>query len=138
MLYVVLIGGLLFLIGWKAGLFRNVDKGDIAAVAALLLGFRLLTTGNGFLALACFAGVAGWAVYRSQQFRRARMPVAEARELLGVAEDADQEAIRAAHKRLIARVHPDAGGTAELARRVNAAREILLSEARNRAPERLE
>lgn len=136
MLYVALIGGLLFLIGWKAGLFRNVDKGDIAAIAGVLLGFRLLMTGNGYLAIACFAGVAAWAAFRSQQFRRAYMPVAEARELLGVPEDADADAIRAAHKKLIARVHPDAGGTAELARRVNAAREILLSEARNRLPAR--
>ncbi|MBC2779083.1 DnaJ domain-containing protein [Parasphingopyxis sp. GrpM-11] len=64
------------------------------------------------------------------------MPVAEARELLGVPDDADQETIRAAHRRLIAKVHPDAGGSVELARRVNAAREILLSEARNHVPER--
>jgi curved DNA-binding protein CbpA len=55
---------------------------------------------------------------------------------LGVPDDADQETIRAAHRRLIAKVHPDAGGSADLARRVNAAREILLSEIRNRVPER--
>ncbi|MCA1750146.1 MAG: DnaJ domain-containing protein [Parasphingopyxis sp.] len=138
MLYVALIGGLLFALAWKLGLLRTVDRGDVAAIAGVLLGFRLLTTGHGFLAIACFAGVAGWAAYRSQQLRRARMPVAEARALLGVAEDADQEAIRAAHKKLIARVHPDAGGTPELARQVNAAREILLSEARNRVPVRRE
>ncbi len=34
--------------------------------------------------------------------------------------------IRAAHPRLIAGVHPDRGGSAELARRVNAARDLLL------------
>jgi curved DNA-binding protein CbpA len=62
------------------------------------------------------------------------MPVAEARQLLGVPEDADRETINTAHRRLIARVHPDVGGSAELARRVNAARDILLSEVRNQAP----
>lgn len=62
------------------------------------------------------------------------MPVAEARALLGVSENADQTSIRNAHRRLIAKVHPDVGGSAELARRVNAARDILLSEARNRIP----
>lgn len=136
MTYLLLIGGLLFALAWKLGFLRNIDRGDIAAVIGVLLGFRLLMTGHGYLAIACFAGVAIWASIRSQQLRRAYMPVAEARELLGVPADADQEEIRAAHKRLIARVHPDAGGTAELARKVNAAREILLSEARNRVPVR--
>ncbi len=34
--------------------------------------------------------------------------------------------VRAAHCRLVASVHPDRGGSAELARRVNAARDLLL------------
>ncbi|QHL89698.1 J domain-containing protein [Sphingomonas changnyeongensis] len=54
--------------------------------------------------------------------------VAEARQLLGVAGDADAAAIRAAHRRLMARVHPDAGGSAALANQVNAARDLLLRE----------
>lgn len=55
---------------------------------------------------------------------------AEARAILGVAPDADEAAIRAAHRRLVAGVHPDRGGSAELARRVNAARDVLLARAR--------
>ena len=51
---------------------------------------------------------------------------AEARQILGVAADADAAAIRAAHRRLVSSVHPDRGGSAELARRVNAARDLLL------------
>jgi curved DNA-binding protein CbpA len=51
----------------------------------------------------------------------------EAARLLGVAPDADAAAIGDAHKRLIARVHPDAGGSAELAARVNQARDVLLN-----------
>lgn len=54
--------------------------------------------------------------------------LAEARQLLGVAADADAAAIRAAHRRLMARVHPDAGGSAGLANQVNAARDLLLAE----------
>ena len=50
----------------------------------------------------------------------------EARAVLGVGPDADADAIRAAHRRLAAGVHPDRGGSAELARRVNAARDLLL------------
>ena len=55
---------------------------------------------------------------------------AEARALLGVPAEADGEAIRAAHRRLVGQVHPDRGGSAELARRVNAARDLLLREGR--------
>ena len=55
---------------------------------------------------------------------------AAARRLLGVGRDADADAIRAAHRRLAAEVHPDRGGSAETARRVNAARDLLLKELR--------
>lgn len=50
----------------------------------------------------------------------------EARAILGVDRAADADAIRAAHRRLVAAVHPDRGGSAELARRINAARDTLL------------
>ncbi len=55
---------------------------------------------------------------------------AEARAVLGVPFGADDEAIRAAHRRLVGQVHPDRGGSPELARRVNAARDLLLRESR--------
>lgn len=64
----------------------------------------------------------------SQHRRRITMPLGEARALLGVGEDDGEDAIRAAHRRIIARVHPDAGGTMELARRTNLARDVLLKE----------
>lgn len=50
----------------------------------------------------------------------------EARAILGVGPTADAEEIRAAHRRLVAAVHPDKGGSTELARRINAARDVLL------------
>lgn len=50
----------------------------------------------------------------------------EARALLGVDAQADETEIRAAHRRLIARTHPDAGGTQALAEKINDARNILL------------
>jgi hypothetical protein len=52
--------------------------------------------------------------------------VTEAAALLGVSSDADAKTIRAAHRRLIASVHPDRGGTEALAARINAARDTLL------------
>jgi DnaJ homolog subfamily C member 19 len=56
----------------------------------------------------------------------APMGKAEAAKLLGVAADADTETVLDAHRRLITKVHPDAGGNAELASRINQARDILL------------
>ena len=50
----------------------------------------------------------------------------EAAKLLGVATDADSDAILEAHRRLIAKVHPEAGGNAELASRINLARDTML------------
>ena len=64
----------------------------------------------------------------NQQRRRDYMGLDDARALLGVGAADDAEAIRAAHRRIISRVHPDSGGTPELARRTNLARDILLAE----------
>jgi DnaJ homolog subfamily C member 19 len=57
-----------------------------------------------------------------------KMSVSEAAKLLDVEMGADAETILAAHRRLIAKVHPDAGGTADLAARVNQARDTLLQQ----------
>jgi hypothetical protein len=64
----------------------------------------------------------------SQRRRTPALTVREARDLLGVAPSAGEPEIRDAHRRLIARVHPDAGGSAALAGRVNAARDLLVTE----------
>ena len=58
---------------------------------------------------------------------------AQARALLELPKGANADAIRAAHRRIVARVHPDTGGSAELTRRVNEARDILLAQL-NRTP----
>ena len=58
--------------------------------------------------------------------RAPRMPQDEARAILGVSANADEEAIRSAHRRLVSAVHPDKGGSAELTQRINAARDTLL------------
>jgi hypothetical protein len=54
------------------------------------------------------------------------MTRAEALEVLGLAEGASAEEIRAAHRRLMRAAHPDQGGSAWFAARLNAARDILL------------
>lgn len=57
---------------------------------------------------------------------RSEMSEAEARSILGVAPGADAAAVNAAWRRLMARAHPDQGGTEGLAARLNAARDRLL------------
>jgi hypothetical protein len=59
--------------------------------------------------------------------------VARARNLLGVPAGAGRDEILAAHRRLVAKVHPDAGGSEGLAAEINAARDLLLKSA---GPER--
>jgi hypothetical protein len=54
------------------------------------------------------------------------MTRAEALAVLGLAEGASEEEIKAAHRRLIRRTHPDAGGTADLAARINRAKDVLV------------
>ena len=63
-----------------------------------------------------------------RSFAGPAMRANEARTLLGVRDDANAEEIRAAHRRLIAKVHPDAGGSAGLATQVNDARDALIAE----------
>ncbi|WP_033920272.1 J domain-containing protein [Sphingomonas sp. 37zxx] len=57
---------------------------------------------------------------------RPRLREDEARQVLGVSADADAGAIRAAHRRLVTAVHPDKGGSVDLTKRINAARDVLL------------
>lgn len=69
-----------------------------------------------------------WHFSRKKQTRG--LTSAEARDLLGVSARAGEAEIRDAHRRLIGRVHPDAGGNEALASRVNAARDLLVRELR--------
>lgn len=57
---------------------------------------------------------------------RTDMTREEALAVLGLAESATADEIRAAHRRLIQRMHPDVGGTADLAARINRAKDVLL------------
>jgi len=67
-----------------------------------------------------------WLLLRPRPKPVVRLDEVEARAVLGVDAGADADAIRAAHRRLVAAVHPDRGGSTDLTRRINAARDVLL------------
>lgn len=75
----------------------------------------------------------GGAAMRSKASEKA---LDRAKALLGIREGASREDIIDAHKRLVAQVHPDRGGTNEQVHEANSARDLLLKEVARRNTER--
>jgi hypothetical protein len=120
------VAGILYW-AWKTRDPQAMRISDVMAVLAALIGLKMLSSHAplGVLGL----GVAAWWFWFRKAGSRAggtTMTHAEARRLLEVPIGATTEEIRAAHRRLVARVHPDVGGSADLARQVNVARDTLL------------
>ena len=125
-LALIAIAGVLYW-AWKTRDPQAMRISDVMAVVAALIGLKMLSSHSplGVLGL----GFAGWWFWfrKGGRLRQSEpMTHDEARRLLEVPIDATADEIRAAHRRLIARVHPDVGGSADLARRVNTARDTLL------------
>ena len=58
-----------------------------------------------------------------------------ARNLLGIGASAGYDEIIDAHRRLLMKVHPDRGGTADAVHEANAARDLLLARIAPRGPD---
>jgi hypothetical protein len=130
-LILIAAGGLLW--AFATGRLKGFTYEDGVAAISFLLGLRLFTTGRLVLGAAIMAAALLWAAWRRRPSARP-MAAEDARRLLGVTEGATLQEIREAHRRLIAKVHPDAGGSAELAHRVNAARDALVAEMNRKPP----
>lgn len=77
------------------------------------------------LAFRLFVGRWPWEPGTAAGRSRARV---QAQVLLGVQDGASRDDILEAHKRLVAVVHPDRGGTNEQVHEANSARDLLLGE----------
>lgn len=102
-------------------------------LSTALLGGAVLAASRGvWLAALGLAGAGVWLAaqsrVRSLPPRAEKLTDNEARAILGVSSDATTRDIQAAWRRVMARAHPDQGGTEGLAARVNAARDRLLKD----------
>lgn len=130
---------------WTGRLQRMTAKDGIALGIALV-GAVMAAKGKPLIGALPLIGSAVFFALKNTQDKTRRKSgtgapyastdVGEARALLGLPANADVDAIRAAHRRLIATVHPDRGGTQALAAKINAARDVLLDEADRAGDER--
>jgi DnaJ-domain-containing protein 1 len=134
-IYLFLLGGGLCLLIWVGRL--RASRSDrqrlmrgfvaaLAAVAAVVAGLRGAWIASAGLIL--LSAVVGGSVRirRGPPSDTLSMNTAQARSILGVGPTADRAEIEQAYRRLIRRVHPDAGGAPGLAAQLNAARDVLL------------
>ncbi len=111
---------------WIKWLLATAIVGGIATLAAMGQFRAALMTG-----LMLFPLLFPWRRPRGFQAgarpSTSSMSVAEAAEILGVAADADERTVTEAYRRMMAEHHPDKGGSAWFARRINEARDVLMA-----------
>jgi hypothetical protein len=134
MIYLLAVGGFLCLMAWigrhpNAGFGRHrlarAFLSAFTAVAAVVAGLR-----GAWIASAILIGasvlIGGASRARLSPGDPSSMTAAQARSILGIGPSADRTEIERAYRRLMRRVHPDAGGATGLAAQLNAARDVLL------------
>jgi len=131
--------GLLFgaaALAWYFGIprrFKNALNSSRSAVDFAIIGLAVVgafcfVRGNWIFAIICGGSALGMLYGRPPTpARRPGASEPEAYAILGLDAAATATDVHAAWRRLIAQVHPDAGGSNDLARRVTAARDLLLA-----------
>lgn len=113
---------------WALGV-GGVLLGLLLTVRGLAVaGVPLVGAAIGLLGVAARGGRKPRSEQSAPPIRPGAMSEREAREILGVGPEADEAEIRTAHRELMKRVHPDAGGSDALAARVQQARDVLLGD----------
>ncbi len=92
--------------------------------------FKLLIFG-GILSLACKMIARRWPWELMSARSTRTQALFRAHKLLGTRAEASRTEVIEAHRRLIAMVHPDRGGTNDQVHEANAARDLLLDEIPN-------
>ena len=93
----------------------------------------LLLAALACIAVKLLAGRWPWELFGTNAHEAAEK---RARNLLGLRDDAGYDEIIEAHRRLILKVHPDRGGTADAVHEANAARDLLLARIAPRTTDR--
>lgn len=86
----------------------------------------LVLVAVGCVACKALLGKWPWEYLRTAPTRS--QAIFKARKLLGVPATANRSEIRAAHKRMLAMIHPDRGGTNAQVHEADAARDLLLEQ----------
>ena len=100
----------------------------IAGAFLALRGNFLIGLGAVAIAIAWHRGLT-WRLFETRAKQSDQYAVDKARFLLGVSRFDNAERIRARHRMLIAKNHPDTGGSEERASELNKARDLLLNDA---------
>ena len=135
---VLALGVLLFTLDWLvnakpfkvARLITYVIGGLFVALAVFLV---VTGRGGAVIPVLVAAAVSFWRAPKKgakssnhrQGVSSSQMSEAEALDVLGLSKGASLDEIKKAHRTLIRKMHPDQGGTAYLAQRINEAKDIL-------------
>lgn len=102
----------------------------LIGISILLLTGRVAYAGGVLLLFALLFGpqLKSWfkKIFRIRESLPPKMSKKEALEVLGLAQGASNKDVLEAYRRLIAKNHPDHGGSAYMASKLNEAKEVLL------------